>query len=67
MEHQVDYAQPGATINLHKGMAVFYRKHLASNYWPIFNYLVYIVIWLRAIIFIVINTCKARLRRQQSI
>jgi GT2 family glycosyltransferase len=57
----------GATINLHKGMAVFYRKHLAGNYWPIFNQLVYLVIGLRALLFIVINTFKARLTRQSSL
>jgi GT2 family glycosyltransferase len=57
----------GATINLHKGMAVFYRKHLSSNYWPIFNQLIYLAIWLRALIFVVINTCKARLTRQSSL
>jgi len=57
----------GATINLHKGMAVFYRKHLARNYWPVFNQLVYLVIWLRALLFIVINTFKARLNRQSSL
>jgi GT2 family glycosyltransferase len=57
----------GATINLHKGMAVFYRKHLAKNYWPVFNQLVYLVIWLRALVFIVINTFKARLSRQSSL
>lgn len=54
----------GATINLHKGMAIFYRKHLAKNYWPIFNQLVYIAIWLRALMFIVINTGKAKLSKQ---
>ena len=54
----------GATINLHKGMAVFYRKHLSKNYWPIFNQLVYLAIGLRALIFIVINTFKAQLSRQ---
>ncbi len=54
----------GATINLHKGMAVFYRKHLAKNYWPIFNQFVYMTIWLRALMFIVINTGKSKLSRQ---
>jgi GT2 family glycosyltransferase len=57
----------GATINLHKGMAVFYRKHLSRNYWPVFNQLVYLAICLRAIVFIVVNTCKAKLTKQSSL
>lgn len=49
----------GTTINLHKGMEVFYRKHLAKKYWAPFNWLVYAAIWLRAAIFIVVNLLKA--------
>lgn len=45
----------GATINLHKGMEVFYRKHMAKQYWPIFNVMVYAAIWFRAGIFIVLS------------
>jgi GT2 family glycosyltransferase len=45
----------GATINLHKGMEVFYRKHMAAKNWPIFNLLVYAAIWFRAGIFIVLS------------
>lgn len=43
----------GATINLHKGMEVFYRKHMAPKYWAPFNWLVYTAIWSRASFFIV--------------
>lgn len=51
----------GATINLHKGMAVFYRKHLSAKHWAIFNWLVYFSIFMRALVFIVINVLKARI------
>ncbi len=51
----------GATINLHKGMEVFYRKHLARKYWAPFNALVYAAIWLRAFVFILINFVRAKL------
>lgn len=40
-----------ATISLHHGLFLFYRKHLAARYWAPFNWLVYGAIWLRAIIF----------------
>ncbi len=43
-------------------MAVFYRKHLAKNYWPIFNQLVYFTIWLRALLFVIINLIKAQMK-----
>ena len=49
----------GTTINLHKGMEVFYRKHLAQNYWAPFNLLVYAAIWSRALLFIVINLVRS--------
>jgi len=45
----------GSTINLHKGMEVFYRKHMAKNYWPVFNLLVYAAIWCRAGVFIILS------------
>lgn len=45
----------GATINLHGGMEVFYRKHLAHKYPRWFNVLVYSTIWARAGIFVVLN------------
>jgi GT2 family glycosyltransferase len=56
----------GTTINLHKGMEVFYRKHLAKNYWPVFNLLVYAAIWMRAAVFIVVNLLRGFLPRQES-
>ena len=49
----------GATINLHKGMEVFYRKHLAPQQWPVFNYAVYLAIWLRALIFVVLSVAQS--------
>jgi GT2 family glycosyltransferase len=45
----------GTTINLHKGMEVFYRKHMAPNQWPVFNALVYTAIWSRAAVFILLR------------
>jgi GT2 family glycosyltransferase len=49
----------GATIDLHKGMYVFYKKHLAQKYWAPFNLLVYAAIWLRAGIFVLVNWLRA--------
>jgi len=49
----------GATINLHKGMEVFYRKHYAKQYWAPINLLVYAAIWARAGIFILVNLLKS--------
>jgi len=49
----------GTTINLHKGMEVFYKKHLAQKYWAPFNVLVYAAIWTRAAMFILINVARA--------
>lgn len=48
----------GTTINLHKGMEVFYRKHLAKNYWLPVNLLVYAAIWCRAGLFILVNLLR---------
>jgi GT2 family glycosyltransferase len=48
----------GTTINLHKGMEVFYRKHLAQRYWAPFNLLVYALIWTRCALFILINIVR---------
>lgn len=48
----------GATINLHKGMEVFYRKHLAKKYWAPINYLVYAAIWARATVFIILSALQ---------
>lgn len=54
----------GATIDLHKGMAVFYRKHLADRYWAPFNALVYASIGCRALFFVVINYSLAKIGRR---
>lgn len=48
----------GTTINLHKGMEVFYRKHMAKKHLPLTNLLVYAAIWMRAAIFIVVNLLR---------
>lgn len=55
----------GATINLHKGMEVFYRKHLAQHYWAPFNALVYLGIWLRASVFMVLSFAQSFLRKRK--
>lgn len=49
------FRRVGATINLHKGMEVFYRKHFASNHGRLFNLFVYAAIWFRAGIFIALS------------
>jgi GT2 family glycosyltransferase len=49
----------GTTIDLHKGMYVFYKKHLAQKYWAPFNWLVYAAIWSRAGIFVLVNWSRA--------
>lgn len=48
----------GSTINLHKGMEVFYRKHMAKKYWPVFNLLVYAAIWSRAAVFVCLSALQ---------
>jgi GT2 family glycosyltransferase len=50
----------GTTLDLHKGMRVFYKKHLAQKYWAPFNALVYAAIWSRAFVFIVVNWARSR-------
>ena len=57
----------GTTINLHKGMEVFYRKHLAKNYWPPVNLLVYGAIWCRAGIFILVNLLRGTFGRSKDL
>lgn len=57
----------GATVNLHKGMELFYRKHLAQKYWPPFNCLVYAAIWMRMSLFILINLMRSAATRQQTV
>lgn len=54
----------GATINLHKGMEVFYKKHLAANHSPIFNAFVYAAIWARALLFILVNLLRGLVPRR---
>ncbi|MBI4533132.1 MAG: glycosyltransferase family 2 protein [Candidatus Melainabacteria bacterium] len=54
----------GATINLHNGMGVFYRKHLARKYPKWFNALVYSAIWARAGIFVLLNSLRGLYLRQ---
>lgn len=49
----------GTTIDLHNGMHVFYRKHLAQKYWAPFNLLVYAAIWSRAALFIIVNWARS--------
>ncbi|HEY9755584.1 MAG TPA: glycosyltransferase family 2 protein [Oculatellaceae cyanobacterium] len=53
----------GTTIDLHKGMHVFYKKHLAQKYWAPFNLLVYAAIWSRAAIFVLVNWLRAAAAR----
>lgn len=55
----------GATINLHKGMEVFYRKHLAHRHWAIFNAFVYFGIWLRAMVFVVLSFIQSFIRKRR--
>lgn len=52
------FRRVGATINLHKGMEVFYRKHFAGSHNKLFNLLVYTAIWLRAGIFIALSCLR---------
>lgn len=49
------FRRVGATINLHKGMEVFYRKHFAGSRSPLINLFIYAAIWLRAGIFIMLS------------
>lgn len=49
----------GATRDLHKGMEVFYRKHMAPRYWAPFNWLVYAAIWVRFCLFALIFLAKS--------
>jgi len=54
----------GATINLHKGMEVFYRKHHSAHYPSLFNALVYSAIWFRAAVFVVLSIVLNLFARQ---
>lgn len=55
------FRRVGTTIFLHKGMEVFYSKHLAKRYWAPFNWAVYAAIWSRAAVFIMISLIKQAL------
>lgn len=44
-----------ATIALHHGLHLFYRKHISSRYPAPFNWLVFSAIWLRAVVFVLIG------------
>ena len=48
----------GAAINLHKGMEVFYRKHMAKKYWAPVNMLVYAAIWGRAAVYVSLSALQ---------
>lgn len=60
------FRRVGATINLHKGMEVFYRKHLAAKYWLPFNIAVYSAIWFRAGVFILLSILQDALSKKES-
>lgn len=49
------FRRVGATINLHKGMEVFYRKHQAKSHSALFNYMVYAAIWIRGSVFVLLS------------
>ncbi|MBZ0189521.1 MAG: glycosyltransferase family 2 protein [Candidatus Obscuribacterales bacterium] len=57
----------GTTINLHKGMEVFYKKHLAKKYWAPFNFLVYAAIWSRAALYILVNLARGVFGRRSKL
>jgi len=54
-----------AAINLHKGMQVFYRKHLAHRYSAPFNALVYTAIWVRGGVFAILGFARSLLPRRR--
>jgi len=52
---------PFRTIRMsHKAMEIFYRKHYANNYLFLFNWLVYLGIWLRMYLVLFINLFKKK-------
>jgi N-acetylglucosaminyl-diphospho-decaprenol L-rhamnosyltransferase len=55
----------GAAINLHKGMEVFYRKHLAHRYSAPFNALVYAAIWVRGGLFALLGLARSLFPRRR--
>ncbi len=48
-----------ATIALHHGLHLFYRKNVAPKYWLPFNWLIYTAIWTRAAIFVLIGFLRS--------
>ena len=56
-----------AAIDLHKGMEVFYRKHLAHRYSAPFNALVYTAIWLRAGVFATLGLARSLLPTRRAV
>lgn len=56
-----------ATISLHHGMTIFYRKHVAPRYWAPFNLLVYAGIWLRASIFVIAGLVRGFVLGKQEV
>jgi GT2 family glycosyltransferase len=55
----------GAALDLRKGMAVFYRKHLAAQHGRLFNALVYSAIWARAAVFVTLGALRSLLPRRR--
>ncbi len=56
-----------ATIALHHGLSLFYRKHIAQRYPAPFNWLVYAAIWVRAALFILIGLCRPAARSEPAV
>lgn len=52
------FRRVGSTINLHKGMEVFYRKHMAQKYWAPVNWAVYAGIWSRCAVFVLLSSIQ---------
>lgn len=57
----------GATINLHRGMHVFYQKHLSAKYWAPFNWLVYAAIWFRCCLFMIFGWLRQLLPSESQV
>jgi GT2 family glycosyltransferase len=56
-----------ATWDLHKGMEVFYRKHMAPRYWAPFNWCVYAAIFFRALLFSALYVVRSAITPQQRV
>lgn len=61
------FRRVGATINLHKGMEVFYRKHQAKSHSALFNCLVYAAIWARACVFVMLSMLQNLLPQKEPV